>query len=60
MDPWLFGILDGALVAIVALGLGAWQYVSVTREIARDKVQKQIDASSPSGGSGAAEERPQS
>lgn len=39
MDPWIFGILDGALVALVALGLGLWQYVSVTREIARDKAK---------------------
>jgi len=60
MDPWLFGILDGALVAVVALGLGVWQYVSVTREIARDRAQKQSDANSPLGGSGVAEKRPRS
>ncbi len=40
MDPWLFGILDGALVAAAALGLGIWQYVSVTREIARDRAAR--------------------
>jgi len=47
MDPWIFGILDGALVGFVVLGWGIWQYVSINREIARDKAQKQIDPGSP-------------
>jgi hypothetical protein len=43
MDPWIFGILDGALVGLVVLGWGLWQYVSVNREIARDKAARETE-----------------
>ena len=40
MDPKYFSLLDLAIVAIPALGIGIWQLVSVNREIARDKKAK--------------------
>lgn len=33
----IFGVLDGALVGVVVIGLAIWQLVSVNREIAKDK-----------------------
>ena len=42
-----FSLMDMAIVAISALGIGIWQLVSINREIARDK-QAKAD-SSPEG-----------
>ena len=43
MDSKWFSLMDLAIVAIPALGIGIWQLVSINREIARDK-QKKADA----------------
>lgn len=37
MSDRIFGVLDGALVLAVVLGLAIWQLVSVNREIKRGK-----------------------
>ena len=35
-----FALLDMAIVGVPALGWGIWQWVSITREIARDRAAK--------------------
>ncbi|MFM9935321.1 MAG: hypothetical protein ACKVOL_03885 [Novosphingobium sp.] len=35
-----FGWIEIVVFAVIALGFGVWQYVSVSREIARDKAKK--------------------
>ena len=37
MSDRIFGVLDGALVLVVVLGLALWQLVSINREIKRDR-----------------------
>ena len=39
MSDHIFGVLDGALVGIVVLGLAGWQLISINREIAKDKAK---------------------
>lgn len=39
-SKWL-SLMDMAIVAIPALGIGIWQLVSINREIARDKRNKE-------------------
>lgn len=34
------GLIELVLSASIALGFGIWQYVSISREIARDKAKK--------------------
>ena len=46
MESKWFSLMDMAIVAIPALGIGIWQLVSINREIARDKAKK---AESPEG-----------
>jgi len=41
MSDRMFGMIDLALVCIVAIGLGVWQLVSINREIARDKAKRE-------------------
>ena len=36
-----FSLMDMAIVAVPALGIGIWQLVSINREIARDKKAKE-------------------
>jgi hypothetical protein len=43
MDRSWFGLIDWGIVAVAALGFGLWQYISVSREIARDRVAKEAD-----------------
>lgn len=47
MPDGIFGILDGALVGIVVVGLAVWQLVSINREIARDKAKAKAKGNSP-------------
>lgn len=37
MESKWFSLMDMAIVAVPALGIGIWQLVSINREIARDK-----------------------
>ena len=41
MHPKWFSLMDMAIVAVPALGIGIWQLVSINREIARDKKAKE-------------------
>jgi hypothetical protein len=43
MDRSWFGLIDWGIVAVAALGFGLWQYISVSREIARDRAAKEAD-----------------
>ncbi len=43
MERSWFGLIDLGIVAVAALGWGLWQYVSITREIARDKAKRESD-----------------
>ncbi len=56
MDSKWFSLMDMAIVAIPALGIGIWQLVSINREIARDK-QKKADASPEGSGHSVGEHR---
>lgn len=49
MDSKWFSLMDMAIVAIPALGIGIWQLVSINREIARDKEKKAKDSPEGSG-----------
>jgi len=35
-----FGIIELIIFAVIALGLGGWQYWSISREIEKDKKKK--------------------
>ncbi len=39
-NKW-FAVMDMAIAGIPALAFGIWQYVSITREIARDRKRKE-------------------
>lgn len=39
MNHW-YGLLDAAIVVIPVMGFAIWQWVSVSREIERDKAAK--------------------
>ncbi|UUL83048.1 hypothetical protein [Sphingomonas qomolangmaensis] len=40
MNSDIYGLIDAAIVAIPVLGFAIWQWVSVSREIDRDKAAK--------------------
>ncbi|MES2022289.1 MAG: hypothetical protein V4460_13425 [Pseudomonadota bacterium] len=42
-----FALLDMAIVGVPALGWGIWQWVSITREIARDRASQNDEDPSP-------------
>lgn len=42
-----FSLFDMAICAVPALAVGAWQLVSVNREIAKDKAAKAANGPSP-------------
>lgn len=50
------GLIELTFSGVVALGIGIWQYVSVSREIAADK-RKKADASPESTGHAVGEHR---
>ena len=56
MDSKWFSLMDLAIVAVPALGIGIWQLVSINREIARDKKAK-ADASPEGSGHSVREHR---
>lgn len=39
MSDSLFALLDIGIVAVAVIGFGAWQLISINREIARDKAE---------------------
>lgn len=41
MAQSLFGLLDMAIVGVPVIAIGAWQLISVNREIARDKARRE-------------------
>ena len=50
MHSKYFSLMDMAIVAVPALGIGIWQLVSINREIARDKAKKaEPETPSPEG-----------
>lgn len=50
MSSSYLSLMDLAIAGIPALAFGIWQLISVNREIARDKAQKQArEAGSPEG-----------
>jgi hypothetical protein len=44
MNPTYFSLFDMAICGIPALGFGAWQLISVNREIAKDARKKTLAA----------------
>lgn len=56
MESKYFSLMDLAIVAIPALGIGIWQLISINREIARDK-QKRAEASPEGSGHPVGEHR---
>ncbi len=56
MESKWFSLMDMAIVAVPALGIGIWQLVSINREIARDKAAK-TDASPEGSGHPVGEHR---
>jgi len=51
MNQQHYGWIEIVFSAVIALGFGVWQLVSINREIARDKAAK--DKSGPASASGA-------
>ncbi len=52
MESKWFSLMDMAIVAVPALGIGIWQLVSINSEIARDKAAKAAKANTSPEGSG--------
>ncbi|GAC1421388.1 MAG: hypothetical protein NVSMB69_20660 [Novosphingobium sp.] len=48
MNSSYFSLFDMAICGVPALGFAVWQLISVNREIAKDKVAKEV-APSPEG-----------
>jgi hypothetical protein len=44
VNPTYFSLFDMAICGIPALGFGAWQLISVNREIAKDAARKALAA----------------
>lgn len=45
MDPKFYGVVEMVFFGTVVLGLGAWQLVSIRRELKRDREKSQPPSS---------------